>query len=206
MLYSGDISGDQVFDLGGLMKGMASRAVALVVGALLLASCVTHNEYAMKIGAPPVAEGETVVSLRTIQERTFDTLETKRIVAASAATLQDLGFTVTTSSGAYGVLAASKERDAVEAGQVAGQVVLAILAGLAGSYHQVVYDESQKINASLLVNDTGNGSSKVRVIFDRHITNNQGILWKAEIIKEEEIYQEFFDKLSEGLFLEAHTS
>lgn len=187
------------------MKKFARKAGTAILCSLMLASCVTHNEYAMQVGAPPLAEGETTVSLREIQQRSFDTLESKRIVAASAATLQDLGFTVTASSGDFGVLAASKERDAVETAEVAGQVFLAILAGLAGSYHQIVYDESQKINVSLLVSETPGGSSNVRVIFDRHITNNQGLLWRAEVIKDEEIYQEFFDRLSESLFLEAHT-
>ena len=36
------------------------------------------------------------------------------------------------------------------------------------------------------------------------MTNNHGQLWRSEIILDAPIYQEFFDKLSQGVFLEAH--
>jgi hypothetical protein len=35
------------------------------------------------------------------------------------------------------------------------------------------------------------------------MTNNQGQKWRAELIMDPEIYKQFFDKLSEGTFLEA---
>lgn len=171
---------------------------------LLLAGCLVPNDHALKIGGPPVVEGETVSSIRAFQTRSFDTLETARLVEASAATLQDLGFTITTVSPEFGVLSGSKERDAVESGQVAVQFALVILVALAGGQHQMVYDESQQINVTIVVNKVNDSSSAVRVFFDRHITNNYGDLWKAEVIKETEIYQQFFEKLSKSVFLEAH--
>ncbi len=171
---------------------------------LALAACVPPNEHALKIGGPPLVEGETVSSLRAMQSRRFDTLETQRLIEASTATLQDLGFNIQTTSTEFGVISGAKDRDAIEAAQVAGQVALVILAAIGGNSHQMIYDESQQINVSLVVNQTNETSSVVRVMFDRHITNNQGQLWKAEIITDLEIYQQFFDKLSASVFLEAN--
>ncbi|MCW8914646.1 MAG: hypothetical protein OQK24_02200 [Magnetovibrio sp.] len=162
------------------------------------------NDYALEIGGPPIEEGETVLSLRELQSRRFDTLETKRLIEASTATLQDLGFNIQATSAEHGVISGSKDRDAIETAQVAGQVMLTILAALGGNSHQMVYDESQQINVSLVVNKIGDKSSVVRVLFDRHITNNQGVLWKADVIKDKEIYQQFFNKLAASTFLEAN--
>lgn len=171
---------------------------------LVTAGCVDPNAVALEVGKPSIDEGETVSSVRAIQSRRFDTLENKKIIMASAATLQDLGFNIQTTSSEYGVISASKDRDAVESSQVAGQVILTILAALGGNSHTPTFDESQQINVSLVVNQTGEKSSVVRIFFDRHITNNLGQLWKAEVIKDPEIYQEFFDKLSASIFLEAN--
>ncbi len=172
--------------------------------AVTLTACVNHNEHALEIGGPPVVEGQTIASIRSLQSRSFDTLETTRIIKAATATLQDLGFTIKAASPEFGVLSGSKERDAVESGQVAAQVALVVIAALLQSQHQMIYDESQQINVTLVVNKNGPASSVVRVFFDRHITNNHGDLWRAEVITDAEIYQQFFDKLSQGVFLEAN--
>lgn len=176
-------------------------ALLLVVA---VSACVTPNEHALQIGGPPIEGDESVASLRSMQSRRFDTLETKRLVDASMATLQDLGFNIQATSTEFGVISGSKDRDAIESGQVAGQVALVILAAFTGSTHTMTYDESQQINVSLVVNRSGENASEVRVFFDRHITNNLGELWKAEVIKDAAIYQEFFNKLSESTFLEAN--
>lgn len=176
-------------------------ALALV---FVVSACVTPNDHALKIGGPPIEDGETVASLRAVQSRRFDTLETQKLIEASAATLQDLGFNIQTTSTAFGVISGSKDRDAVETTQVAGQIALVILAALGGNTHQMVYDESQQINVSLVVNHIGETSSEVRVFFDRHITNNLGKLWRADVIKDPAIYQDFFASLSASTFLEAN--
>jgi hypothetical protein len=181
-----------------------SLRLAVFAAVLFLTGCLAPNDHALQIGGPPVVEGETVSSIRAFQTRSFDTLETARLIEASAATLQDLGFTISTVSPEFGVLSGSKERDAVESGQVAVQFALVIIAALAGGQHQMVYDDSQQINVTIVVNKVSDTSSAVRVFFDRHITNNYGDLWKAEVIKEAEIYQQFFEKLSKSVFLEAH--
>lgn len=187
------------------MKLLRKCKVALVGFALLsLVACVDPNAVALQIGAPPVEEGETTTSLRVMQTRNFDTLDSERLVQAATATLQDLGFKIEAASPKFGVLAGSKDREALETGQVVGQYALAIAFALLGSSYTPQYDESQQINVTMVINQVGDKNSEVRVVFDRHLTNNLGVLWRAEFIKEPEIYQQFFENLSAATFLEAN--
>lgn len=186
-----------------VIKPAKITGVCVMVVALLSACVVpTANETALRLAAPPVVEGQTTLSIRAMQSKSYDTLKTKKLVQAATATLQDLGFTVEEVSSEYGVLVGAKDRDAVETGQVAVQVALVLLAALAGSSHNAVYDETQVINVAVVVNSIDEKSSQVRAFFNRHITNNQGLLWKVEVITDGEIYQQFFEKLSASTFLE----
>jgi hypothetical protein len=127
------------------------------------------------------------------------------VMAAATQVLQDLGYTITESTSDAGVLTASKQRDAEEAGQVTGQVVLMVALALLGTYHDPVWDKEQTIQVTLVVNPIENSKQvEVRTSFDRVLTNNKGLKWRAEIIHDAKIYQEFFEHLSKSVFLEAH--
>lgn len=179
-------------------------AIGLII--VFLAACADPNQHALDIGAPPIVDGKTITSVRSIQSRSFETLNRESLVQASTATLQDLGFTVGEVSSDFGVLTGSKERDAVESGQIAVQTILVVLAALGGSSHTPRYDDTQKISITVLISEIDEKSSQVRVFFDRHITNNLGELWKADLITDAEIYQQFFDKMSQSTFLEENKS
>ena len=176
--------------------------ITAVLAAVVLSGCIDPNQHALQLGAPPLRDDATTVSLREVQSRNFNTLDHAGMLQAATATLQDLGFTVEEVSADFGVLTGAKERDAVESGQVAGQVALVILAALAGTHHTMTYDETQQINVSVLIDKIDDNSSQMRVFFDRHITNNLGQLWKADLITDPQIYQEFFNKFSQSTFIE----
>jgi hypothetical protein len=186
------------------MKRKLKLLATIGLVSILIASCVNPNQHALEIGAPPIIDGKTIASVRSIQSRSFETLNRESLVQASAATLQDLGFTVGEVSKEFGVLTGSKERDATEAGQIALQSILVVLSALGGNSHTPRYDESQKISITILISGVDEKSSQVRVFFDRHITNNLGELWKADLITDAEIYQQFFSKMSQSTFLEGN--
>ncbi|MCZ6596921.1 MAG: hypothetical protein O7B99_04715 [Planctomycetota bacterium] len=170
------------------------RMIALVALASLLTCCG---------GIPADALRLTEVSLerRQLQTRRYDTSDEASVLSACAALLQDLGFTLDESESELGVIVASKERDATEAGQVALAIFLTALSG-----SEMYWDDEQKIRVSVVTRPIGERSEDiaVRVTFQRLIWNNKGVLWKVQGLYDPEHYQEFFAMLSKSLFLEAH--
>ena len=155
----------------------------------------------MKIGAPP----QGAVELRAMQSRRFDTADQRALLAASIQTLQDLGYIISESSADVGVLSATKQRDAEETGQIAGQIALTIVGAFFGVYHNPTWDKEQTIHVTLALSPIENSKQvEARVSFDRTLMNNHGNTWRAELINDPKLYQEFYEKLSQGVFLEAH--
>ena len=146
----------------------------------------------------------TSLSDRQMQSRRFETKNEKFILAACAGVLQDLGFNIDESSSQTGLLVASKDRDAVEAGQVTGQVMLMLLAAALGAQHNPVWERNQKIRISIVSKPLKGKETLVRVTFQRLIWDNQGRISRVQTINEPKLYQEFFDKLSQSVFLEAN--
>jgi len=145
------------------------------------------------------------LKIRQLQTRRYDTNEIT-LMSASAALLQDLGYNIDETSTETGVITSSKSRDATSAAQIAGAVFVALLTGVPSSI-----DKDQLIRASVVTrpinidnNDKANNKTLVRVTFQRIVRNTQGQITRQECIIEENIYKEFFDKLSQSLFLEAH--
>lgn len=67
---------------------------------------------------------------RQVLTRRFETMNEAELLSASAAVLQDLGFTIDESETSVGLIVASKDRDATDAGQVAASIVMAVLLGV----------------------------------------------------------------------------
>lgn len=182
---------------------------AICAGLLIaLSACANPNEVAMKVGAPPVIkqqEGKSTLNLRALQIRRFETGDERQLLQAATQTLQDLGYIITESSLEAGVLVGRKKRDAVERDQVVGQIALAVLFAALGSRYDPVWDKQQTIFVTLVTTPIKNSKQvELRVSFDRRLVNNRGQLWRTELITDKPIYQEFFDKLANSTFLEAH--
>jgi hypothetical protein len=168
---------------------MALRAAV----AVLLAGCVHTSRPADAFAGPSAP-----ASQRVMQSRRYETRDEVRVLRASGALLMDLGFTVDKSDESLGVLVASKERSAVETGQV---IFAILLSGLTRS--DIPYDKRQRLRASVVTHPSGQKSVVVRVTFQRVVWDSHGNISKREQLNEPENYREFFEKLSKSLLLEA---
>ncbi|WP_026870946.1 lipoprotein [Inquilinus limosus] len=170
------------------------RMLLAALSALLLAGC------AQGIPKEALQLSQESLQQRQLQTRRFDSADEGKLLQASAGVLQDLGFTIDQSDTTVGVIAASKNRDATETGQVVGAVLLAALTGVPQAF-----DKDQKIKASLVTRPIGDGkSTAVRVTFQRYVWNTRGQVSKIEGLNDPQLYKEFFDKLSQSVFLTAN--
>ena len=150
---------------------------------------------------------------RAMQTRFFETASDKELLSASAAALQDLGFQVEESVREVGFLRAAKERSAREYGQYLNQFFVWLL-----SLGHVIMpvDLHQKVAATIVTRPLNQDGSRqeVRIMFYRALWKGEGQAdrdyippgeQKMEMIRDPEIYQQFFAKLSKSVFLEPHT-
>ncbi len=166
----------------------------LVCGLLALTGCQTTVPRQALETTPQTLE------LRQMQSRRFDTADEKKLLAACAALLQDLGFNLDESCSELGVIVGSKNRSAVETGQVVGSIMLALLTGADSPY-----EKTQRFRASVVTRPSEDHQSViVRVTFQRTVWNTANQISRNEPLAKPEQYQEFFDKLSKAVFLEAN--
>lgn len=141
---------------------------------------------------------------RQMETRRYDNLKEVDLIVASSNVLQDLGFSLDNSEVKLGVITASKERDATNGAQIAGAIFLTLLSGA-----PVPYDVNQTIRVSLVVrplHDSNgkimSGSNFVRVSFQKVVRRSD----KSEIastLRDEQLFKDFYDKLSKSVFIEA---
>lgn len=174
----------------------------LIVGLGVLAGCQQHAADQQQRATMALTQNDTLAQ-RQMQARRFDTKDEVVILSASAAVLQDLGFNIEETSQKTGLLMASKNRSAEEAGQIAGQLLLAGLIAGMGGRADPVWERDQKIRVSVATKPLREGTA-VRVTFQRVIWNTKNQISRVESIDDPLIYQEFFDKLAQSVFLEAH--
>lgn len=156
----------------------------------MTSGCVSYKHY-YKLD-------EQYLARRQLETRAYDTQDEEALLVASAQVLQDLGFTLDESEIKLGLITANKDREAGSAGQKVGMILLAAFAGT-----QPVYDVSQKIYVTLVSTKNHNNGYNVRIEFARVIWNNMNQA-RIEKIQDEEIYKDFFDKLSQSVFLTAN--
>ncbi|EAI9064625.1 hypothetical protein C0883_00170 [Campylobacter lari] len=166
---------------------------------LIFSGCVTTSvKEMMKIETSTAQE-------RQLQTKSFNTVDTNKILSSSITTLQDLGFNIDEISRDFGIVSASKTRDAREVSTQAGIVVLALLSPGAAMAASKQSDHTQEIKASVVIS-TNNKIKKtfVRFTMQRIVRNQEGSVNEVGSIREPEIYQQFYEKLSKSVFLEAN--
>lgn len=141
---------------------------------------------------------------RQIETRHYDGIKGENLIVASSNTLQDLGYTLDNSETKLGVLTASKQRDATNTGQVVASVILAMLGGGASPV-----DKDQTIRVSLVVRPVNDSNGKamddsqfVRVSFQRVVRRSDNSTY-SETLREDQLFKDFFERVSKAVFLEA---
>jgi len=178
------------------------KALAGLLLVAPLTACQDANKVALQVGASPPESAK----LRSIETRRLEAENPSTLLASATATLQDLGYVVTESAPKAGVVVAAKQRDAEEAGQIIGQVALTIAMAALGVVNDPTWDKSQTIHVTFVTSPTDQRSTqKVRVSFDRYITNNHGVLSRTELITDPQVYNDFYARLSQGIALEKHS-
>ncbi|MDB4729997.1 hypothetical protein OAF58_00770 [bacterium] len=163
--------------------------------ATFIVGCATIPEDAFRLS-------ETSLQDRKVQSRVFETADEVALLAAGIAVFQDLGYSVDETEKNIGIVTASKTVDATDGTQVAAAIVIALLGG--GS---TPIDKEQKIKVSFVTKPSKMQSTGylARVTFQRIIWNTHNQISRAETLKQNDLYVEFFDKLSKAVFLEGHS-
>lgn len=184
----------------------AALAVGLTPG--LLAGCVEATAPHELFQLSPESTQN-----RAMQTRLFETDNALELLSASAATLQDLGFQIEESVKEVGFLRAAKERSAREYGQYIGRFFVFVLSL---GHALMPVDLHQKIAATLITRPLNQEGTRqeVRIMFYRVVWKGEGQgdsnyippgEQRMEMIRDPQIYQQFFARLSKAVFLEAHT-
>jgi len=150
---------------------------------------------------------------RSMQSRIFETGDERELLSASAAVFQDLGFQVEEIAREVGMVRVAKERSAREHGQDIGRFFMMLFSL---GYVRLPLDLQQKISAVLITRPVASAGlrSEVRVTFYRVVWKSDGYVERTtimpgeqrmEMIRDPEIYRQFFAKLSKAVFLEAFT-
>ena len=165
----------------------------LFIITLIIAGCQTIPKDALSLSPESLAQ-------RQLQTRKYETIDEAKILSACASLLQDMGFNLDESETNLGVITSSKMRSAVNPAQ---QVAMVMVAILGGGYMPT--DKVQKMRASVVTRPVGEKGEyiAVRVTFQRIVWNTQNQVTASESLTDPKIYQEFFDKLSKSIFLEA---
>lgn len=179
-------------------RGFKMKRLPVLLIALLVAGCAT---------IPPNSFVVTpeLLQQRQLETRRYDGIKEADLIAASANTLQDLGFNLENSETKLGVLTASKQRDATDGGEVAAAIVVALLGG-----GVMAISKDQTIRVALVVRPVNDSNGKamvdnhfVRISFQRIVRRTDNSV-SAQTLRDPLLYQDFYERVSKSVFLEAH--
>ncbi|MDW7642344.1 MAG: hypothetical protein SCH10_01225 [Nitrosomonadaceae bacterium] len=173
------------------------RGLSALLIPLLLVGCVT---------IPPnifVATPQ-LLQQRQLETRRYDGITEVDLITAGANVLQDLGFNLENSETKLGVITASKQRDATHGGEIAAAIFFAVLTGAV-----MPTSKDQTIRVALVIRPVtdSNGSAMtdkyfVRATFQRVVRRTDNSV-SSETLNDPQLYQDFFEKVSKSVFLEA---
>lgn len=184
-------------------------------------------------GVPPdvFKSPDDMMSRRQIESRKFKGISEADLLAASNNVLQDMGFNLENSEVSLGIMTASKERDAFDTVEITKLVAVKLLTFGMGSTviskdqtirativikpapedsvtGTIYYGAQNKSSSEQHSKQTGKDAPQasesfiVRLSLQRIVRRSDKSI-VSESIKDPEIYQEFFSKLSKSVFIEA---
>jgi len=169
---------------------------AVLIGLAALAGCgpsVPQETAALTLAPDSLA-------VRQIQTRRFDTADERLMLRASAAVLQDLGFSIDATTPGAGLIIGSATRSTLSAGRLGAQPLASLFGASAGGW-----GPRQLIRVSIIARALGGGQGvTVRATFQRALRNGAGMVMGSASIDDPMLYQAFFDRLAQSAFLEAH--
>lgn len=179
------------------------RALAIVAATLLLGACQTLPKDAFRLP-------ETALETRQIQTRKFEDVADSEILSASVGVLQDLGYAIDELEKELGVVSASKRANATDPAEVAGRIALDVASCVltflfaCDNENYKKSDAIQDIRLTVVVLPVQKSATThaVRVTMQRVIWDRDGRVSEQSTIADAEVYQAFFAKLDESVFLE----
>lgn len=140
---------------------------------------------------------------RNVETRMFETQDEASLLTACMQVLQDLGYSIKESDIKLGMLTADKNRDVNSKTGKAALKALSVVSMLSNGT-DTTYEDIQKFYVNIVTTPTKEKTIKVRVLFTRRSWDNHGNVYSVEKITDKQTYQEFFDKLSQSIFLTAN--
>lgn len=179
---------------------MHKKIFPAAVALCLLTACGPY-----KIPKEALQWSEESPARRRTESRRFETSDEARLIAASAAALKDLGFTIDQKSVELGLIAGSKRGSAYNVGEIAAAAAVAIVTHVVGLPGSMAVSKDQSLRASIVTRpDENAGGSAVRVRFQRVVWDDEGRVSKSELVEDPEAYRDFFACLAKAAGLEAH--
>lgn len=180
-------------------------ACALISNAPKNVSAIAQTTLDHVVPSDLLKVSKSTLDTRRNQTRSYSNIREEDILSASAAILQDLGFTIDESEPSLGLVAGSKERSALTAlGMAKTGTVTVLTLGI----FMPSWDERQTVKASIVTQSRNRlynkekGEFTVRVAFQRTIWDSDDDISKVETISDPKVYQGFFERLSKSIYLE----
>lgn len=167
-----------------------------------IAGCATLSDDAFLVT-------ESRLEKRALESRRYDGISEMDLLSACTQVFQDLGFGLENSEAGLGVITANKQRDAGSGIQVQTGVLFGIGSAMGmGISLGGAADKEQTIRASLVVRPALDSKGKalakshfVRVTFQRSVLRGDNTV-RYETLRDTDLYEDFFDRLSKSVFLE----
>jgi len=177
-------------------QGTRLHAV-LLTAAMALAGCATQPDPNL------LRLSESTLDIRAMQTRTFAAASEAEILAATAAALQDMEYTIDQIESPLGVITATKISDADSASEKFGSFMLSLLCSCDAT--QNVADKHQiTITTVVLPSLARSGEYVTRITIQQLTYNKASQIISRGIIDVPEAYQSIFEKLSKSLFIEVN--